>query len=108
MKRKNISEVVEYLENLEYDETIHFRDNNFNDYWLFVEESWISIDDSIPEEEITEEDMEFYPVVKIQCENYNYHNAKEVGDTIPEAAARALHTLNLIDEQTLNRFINQE
>lgn len=108
MKRKNVSEVVEYLGNLEYDETIHFRDNNFNDYRLCVEESWISIDDSIPEDEITEEDMEFFPVGKVQCENYNYHYAHEIGDTIPEAAARALYTLQLIDDETLSRFIGGE
>jgi hypothetical protein len=107
MKRKDISELVDYLENLQYDEVVYFKDDNLNQFWLYVEENWISADDSIPEDQLTEEDMEFFSHAKIQSEDYAYRLASEIGDTVQEAATLALYALELIDDETLNRFISQ-
>lgn len=108
MKRKNISELVNYLAYLQHDEVVYFRDDNHNKFWLLVEESWISLDDSIPEDELTEEDMEFYSAAKIQSEDYCYYLAEAVvGNTVQEAAANALYQLELIDDETLNKFTSR-
>jgi hypothetical protein len=108
MKYQNINELCNYLGCIQYDEVVYFHDDNFNQFWLCVEESWISLDDLIPDDELTPEDMEFYSSAKVQSENYLYHLAEATGSTIQQAAASALHQLNLINDETLNRFTCQD
>lgn len=50
----SLSEIVE-------GESLSFTDNDFNKWLLEIEEDWIAIDDSIPEDDLTEDDIEFYP-----------------------------------------------
>jgi hypothetical protein len=105
MKYQNISELCDYLGCIQYDEVVYFQDDNFNQFWLCVEENWISLDDSIPEDELTEEDMESYSCAKVQSENYSYHLAEATGNTIQEAAARALYEFSMIDDETIRNSL---
>jgi hypothetical protein len=104
--RKTIAELIEYLEHLQYNEDVYFKDDIFNNYCLCVEEDYISLDDSIPEDELTDEDVEYYPRAKVRHEDCYYHCSTSAGNTIMEAAARALHELEMIDDETLSRFIS--
>jgi hypothetical protein len=108
MRYQNINELCNYLGCIQYDEVVYFQDDNFNQFWLCVEENWVSVDDSIPEDELTFEDMDFYSSAKVQSENYSYQLAEATGNSIHEAAASALHQLNLIDDEALNRFTCQD
>jgi len=104
MKRlKGLDDLLGSLSEIEFGESLSFRDDDFNRWLLEVEEDSIPIDDSIPLDDLTDEDLEFYPRSKLFIED-SYLSFTSSGESIEDSILSVLYEADLIDTSTLNKF----
>ena len=104
MKRlKGLDDLLSSLSEIEFGESLSFTDDDFNKWLLEIEEDWIAIDDSIPEDNLTDDDIEFYPRSKLSIPD-SYLSFTSSGESIEDSILSVLYEADLIDTSTLNKF----
>jgi hypothetical protein len=104
MKRlKGLDDLLSSLSEIEFGESLSFTDDDFNKWLLEIEEDWIAIDDSIPEDNLTDDDIEFYPRSKLSIAD-SYLSFTSSGESIEDSILSVLYEADLIDTSTLNKF----
>ncbi|MDZ8236622.1 MAG: hypothetical protein RMZ69_05505 [Nostoc sp. ChiQUE01a] len=104
MKRfKSLDDLLNSLSEIEFGESLSFIDDDFNRWLLEVEEDSIPIDDSIREDDLTDEDLEFYPRSNLFIEE-EYLSFTSSGESIEDSILSVLYEADLIDTSTLNKF----
>lgn len=79
-----IPELLASLPTIQYDDTIFFKDENYDKWSVVVEENW------------DEDNDESFPWATVQHWDKCYHYAQNVGQSIPEAIINCLVELELI------------
>lgn len=104
MKRfESLNDLLGSLSDIELGQSLSFIDDDFNKWLLEVEEDWIAIDDSIPEDDLTYEDVEFYPCSKLSIQD-SYLSFTSSGESIEDSILSVLYEADLIDTSTLNKL----
>lgn len=104
MKRlKGLDDLLGSLSDIEFGESLSFIDDDFNKWLLEVEEDSIPIDDSIPENDLTDEDLEFYPRSTLSIAD-SYVSFTSSGESIEDSILSVQIEADLIDTSTLNNF----
>lgn len=79
-----IPELLIILTTIQYNDRIFFKDENYNQWYVQVEENW------------DDDDEKYFPWARIQHWDNCYLYAQASGESIPEAIMYCLHELDLI------------
>jgi hypothetical protein len=104
MKRlKTLNDLISSIPEIKLDDCFSFADDHFNQWLLKVEEDWIAVDDSIREEDLTDDDIEFYPRSTLSIID-SYVSFTSSGESIRDSILSVLYEGDLIDESTFNKL----
>ena len=104
MKRlKTLNDLLASIPEINLEDCFSFIDDHFNRWLLRVEEDWIAVDDSIREEDLTDDDIEFYPRSTLSIID-SYMSFTSSGESIKDSILCVLYEADLIDESTFNRL----
>lgn len=90
-----ISQLLLQLQEIQYDSRTYFLDENYNEWYVQVEESCF------------DDDEESFPSATVQRVENCYLYADSTGYSIPEVIAQCLYELDLIDEETYIQYREQ-